>query len=258
MVSNNETASNNGGVVNQVDIKKMIMVVVERIATIIVITLLCGAAVFAFSSYFITPKYASSITMFVNNRRDGGADTETKTLTSDIMASQQLVPTYIAMITSDNILQDVADKYNDRTGETYSVRKLKEMVTAESVNQTEILKVTVKTPNAASSQELANIVAEVAPRKIQSFIEKSDVRIIDHATLSTNPVSPNVRLNTILGILMGMVISVAYVLFRELFDIRVKSVDDLAQKFQYPVLGSIPEIFVAYDLVGIDDKGLKK
>ena len=258
MVSNNETASGNSGTVNQIDIKKMIMVVVERIATVIVITLLCGAAAFAFSSYFMTPKYASSITMYVNNSRDNGIDNETKTLASDIVASQQLVPTYIAMITSNNILQDVADKYNDRTGETYSVKKLREMVSAESVNQTEILKVTVKTPNAASSQELANIIAEVAPRKIQSFIEKSDVRIIDHATLSTTPVSPNIRFNTILGILMGLVLSVAYVFFRELFDIRVKSVDDLTQKFQYPVLGSIPEIFVAYDLVGINDKELKK
>ena len=71
--------------------------------------------------------------------------------------------------------------------------------------------------------------------------------------ISTSPVSPNVRNNTILGALLGFVLSISFILLRELFDVRVKSADDLVTRFQYPVLGTIPEIYVSYDDSLVDE-----
>ena len=90
-------------------------------------------------------------------------------------------------------------------------------------------------------------------RRIDIDPQTLDVRIIDTAQISTTPVSPNVRLNTILGGLFGLVISVAFITLRELFDVRVRTGDDLVQRFSYPVLGTIPEIFVSYDSEGSSD-----
>lgn len=239
---------NNTNELEQVDIKRIIEIVLERFVSIVVITILCGLISFGVSKYFITPKYESYITMYVNNRRGSEADAaETKMLTSDIQASQQLVPTYVEMIKSNNVLEAVVDKFNERTGESYSVDKLKRMVEANSLGNTEILEVTVKTTEAAEAREIANIIAEIAPQKIQNFIERSDVKIIDYAKISTTPVSPNMRNNTILGTLLGLVLSISFVLIKELFDVRVKSADDLVKRFNYPVLGTIPEIIVSYN-----------
>lgn len=238
----------------QVDIKRMIEIVLERIVSIVVITIIFGLISFALSEFFITPKYESSITMFVNNRRSNADEImETKTLSSDITASQQLVPTYIEMIKSNNVLQEVADVVEKKTGERYSVRKIKDMLSAEAVSNTEIIRVSIKTTDTAMAREIANTIADVAPDKIQKFIELSDVRIIDRAKLSTTPVSPNVRNNTILGALLGFVLSISFILLRELFDVRVKSADDLVAKFNYPVLGTIPEIYVSYDDSAYDE-----
>lgn len=238
----------------QVDIKRMIEIVLERIVSIVVITIIFGLISFALSEFFITPKYESSITMFVNNRRSNADEImETKTLSSDITASQQLVPTYIEMIKSNNVLQEVADVVEKKTGERYSVRKIKDMLSAEAVSNTEIIRVSIKTTDTAMAREIANTIADVAPDKIQKFIELSDVRIIDRAKLSTTPVSPNVRNNTILGALLGFVLSISFILLRELFDVRVKSADDLVAKFNYPVLGAIPEIYVSYDDSAYDE-----
>ena len=234
----------------QIDIKKLIEIVLDRIVSIVVITLVFGLAAFALSKYFLTPMYQSEITMIVDNRKSTTLfdnDTETKTLTSDITASQQLVPTYIEMIKSRNVLQAVADKVENTTGETYTYREIKAMINASAVASTEILRVTVETPDAAMAREIAETIADVAPQKIQQFIERSDVKIIDHARISTSPVSPNVRNNTILGALLGLVLSLSFILLRELFDVRVKSVDYLVNKFGCPVLGTIPEIYVSYD-----------
>ena len=238
----------------QIDIKKMIEIVLDRIVSIVVITLIFGLAAFALSRYFITPKYESSITMYVNNRRNSEDSVETKTLTSDITASQMLVPTYIEMIKSDNILQTVADTVEERTKEVYTVKKLRNLLTAEALPNTEIIKVTVKTTEPTISREIANAIAQIAPEKIQDFIEQSDVRIIDKAKIANTPVSPNIRNNTILGALLGLVLSVSFILLKELFDVRVKSVDDLVSRFSLPVLGAIPEIYVSYDTTFSEDE----
>lgn len=234
----------------QIDIKKLIDIVLERIVSIIVITILFGLVAFGLSKYFLTPKYQSEITMIVDNRKSTtlyDSDAETKTLTSDITASQQLVPTYIEMIKSRNVLQAVADRVENTTGEKYTYNEIKNMTTASSVANTEILRVTVELSDAAMAREIAETIADVAPQKIQQFIERSDVKIIDNARISTSPVSPNTRNNTILGALFGMLLSLAFILLRELFDVRVKSADDLVNKFGIPVLGAIPEIYIAYD-----------
>ena len=233
----------------QIDIKRIMEIILERIVSIIVITLLFGLFSFG-ASKFIPPKYESYITMYINNQRSSSSasvGSNEKVLASDITASQQLVTTYIEMIKSDNVLQAVLDKFSSKTGEELSIGAFKRMIEASALSNTEILKVTVKSEDAAVASELANVIAEVAPEKIQGFIEKSEVRIVDKAKTSTVPVSPNVRNNTILGALIGLVISVSYIFLRELFDVRVKSVDDLVRRFPYPVLGSIPEIYVAFD-----------
>lgn len=239
---------NNTNDLEQVDIKRMIEIVLDRIVSIVVITVIFGLLSYALSEFFITPKYESSITMYVNNRRGGIDETlETKMLSSDISASQQLVPTYIEMIKSDKVLQKVSDVVEEKTGEEFTVKKIKNMITAEAVANTEIIRVSVKTTDTAVAREIANSIANVAPEEIQKIIELSDVRIIDRAKISNTPVSPNVRNNTILGALLGFVLSISFILLKELFDVRVKSVDDLVARFNYPVLGTIPEIYVSYD-----------
>ncbi len=246
---------NNTNEIEQIDIKRLFEVALDRIVSIVVITLAFGLIFFAVSEYFIQEKYQSSITMYVNNRRSTVNDElENKTLSSDITASQQLVPTYIEMLKSDNVLEEVADKVYEESGEEISAYQIRQMLSAEALSETEIIEINVKAENPAKAMLIANSIADVAPAKIQEFIERSDVHIIDRAKRSTNPVSPNVRNNIILGALLGFVLSISFILLREIFDVRVKSVDDLVQRFQYPVLGTVPEIYISYDDSSLDEE----
>lgn len=240
---------NNSNDIEKIDIKQMIEIVLDRIVSIVVITLIFGLISFALSKYFLTPKYESSITMYVNNRRSVTESDviETKILSSDISASQMLVPTYIEMIKSENVLREVADQVEDKTKKKFSASKIRKMMTAEAVTDTEIIKVSIQATDPGIAREIADTISKVAPKKIQKFIELSKVQIIDRAKISGTPVSPNIRMNTIIGALLGFVLSISFILLKELFDVRVKSVDDLVNRFEYPVLGTIPEIFISYD-----------
>ena len=232
----------------QLDIKRIVEVVLDRIVSVAVITLVFGLVFFAVSEYFITPKYESSITMYVNNRSDTiNDDAATKTLASDITASQQLVPTYIEMLKSNSVLEEVSNIIEDKTHQKYSARKIRGMMTAEAVSNTEIIKVSIRTEDAAIARDIANTIASVAEEKIPKFIQPSQVNIIDHAEAANTPVSPNVRNSIILGALIGLVLSISVIVLKEIFDVRVKSTDDLVSRFSYPVLGTIPEIYISYD-----------
>ena len=125
---------------------------------------------------------------------------------------------------------------------------------AEAVSNTEIIKVSIKTEDAAIARDIANAIAAVAEEKIPKFVQPSQVNIIDHAEASNSPVSPNIRNSIILGVLLGFVLSISVIVLREIFDVRVKSTDDLVGRFSYPVLGAIPEIYVSYDEANFDEE----
>ena len=46
----------------------------------------------------------------------------------------------------------------------------------------------------------------------------------------------------ILGFVIGIVLSCAFIALREIFDVRIKNETDIEKEFEYPILGIIPMI----------------
>ncbi len=236
----------------QIDIKRMIEVVLDRIVSILVITIVFGLAAYALSEFFFVKKYESSVTMVINNEvaqdyLDPSKPTETKTNSSDITASQLLVPTCIEIIKSDAILEQVSTEIKNKTQEKFSVWDIKRMLTVEEIPNTYIVRIEVLNNDRVMSREIADSIGRATESNMQNYIPRSSIKVVDWAKLSSTPASPNVRNNTILGALLGFVLSISFILLKEIFDVRVKSADDLVARFELPVLGAIPEIYVSYD-----------
>ncbi|MEG0579278.1 MAG: capsular biosynthesis protein, partial [Niameybacter sp.] len=56
------------------------------------------------------------------------------------------------------------------------------------------------------------------------------------------PSSPNVLLNTLIGFMLGGVLSVLGVLVAAMLDNRVKDEEDLKKYYDMPILGAIPDL----------------
>ncbi len=63
----------------------------------------------------------------------------------------------------------------------------------------------------------------------------------DEPVMSNNPVSPNVRMNLILGAAIGLVFGVGIAFLLEYLDTSVKSLEDVERYLQVPVLAVIPK-----------------
>ena len=68
-----------------------------------------------------------------------------------------------------------------------------------------------------------------------------NVQILDGATLPEKPSSPNIKKNTAIGVVLGLILGVMISIFKELADTTIKTQDDISQYFDLPVIGIIPD-----------------
>ena len=67
------------------------------------------------------------------------------------------------------------------------------------------------------------------------------VETYDEAEASLRPVRPNIALNVALGVIVGLIAGVGLAFFIEYLDTSVKTIDDVEQALEAPVLGVIPQ-----------------
>ena len=225
----------------ELDIKRLFKIAIQSINFIVATTILVGIIAFVYSETMVLPTYRSSVTMFVNNKNRSSLLSQSQISGADMQASQMLISTYMQIIKSETMTTEVSEEIDRRYGLDYSPGQVLSMVSGGSLNNTEILRLSVEGTNPEHTALIANVIADVAPDIISDYIEASNVKIIDRAKNGTR-VAPNVLRNTIIGFILGLLYSCAYIVIREVFDTRVKSEADLETWFHKSILGIIPEI----------------
>lgn len=205
---------------------------------IVLIGVLAAGAALAGTVFLIAPKYTATVTMYVNNYNN--KDSSTTITSGDLSASAKLVDTYIAIIKSNTLLNEVAQEARV----SYSSGVLEKMITASAVDSTEVFDVNVTCESAAEATRIANAIATVSPDYIADIVEGSSVKVIDMAEVPEKRSSPSYTKNTAIGLLLGVVLAVGLILVREMLDTRIKSEEDL-KEWELPVLGVIPDLSAA-------------
>lgn len=239
----NESANNNiQSDVVEIDLKRIVETLMARIKLVILIVFVCGASAFLISKFVAEPVYSTRITMYINNNRNSVSETINS---NDISAAAMLATTYVEMIKSNSVLNEVAQRLQEEYEVEYDYKEIMAMISASAVNETQILEVRVSNTNPQHAKLIADEIANIAPEKITDFVEGSSIKIIDYATLPLAPSSPNVALNTIVGLFLGCILSLVVVMILEPMDTRIKSEEDLEKLFNIPIIGIIPEIEVS-------------
>ena len=84
-------------------------------------------------------------------------------------------------------------------------------------------------------QALRNVLALQA-------VTTGDVTAVDTATTPSSPSSPNLKRAPILGLLAGLAIGLAAVFLSDLFDRRIKSIEDFEAAYELRAIGSVPRL----------------
>ncbi|MDO5141391.1 MAG: Wzz/FepE/Etk N-terminal domain-containing protein [Eubacteriales bacterium] len=221
----------------EIDLLQVLKELWKRAGMIALVSVLCGALAFGYAALLVTPKYQSSALLYVNNSSFTG-NTSYSISSSELTAAQHLVDTYVVILKSRTTLEDVIE----RSGVAYDYEELTKMISAESVNSTEMFKVTVTSEDPQEAMVIANTIADVLPDKIASVVEGSSIRIVDRAVVADEKSSPNITRYTMIGVLLGLVASCFVVVLMVMFDDLIKDEDYLTQTYDVPVLAVIPDL----------------
>ena len=217
-----------------IDLKRMLLVLWQRIWLIGLAGAICASAAFCYAWFGITPAYSASTQMYVNSNYVDSPGFSS----SQLMAAQDLAKTYMVILESRSVLDLVAEK----TNLGYSYKQLKSMVSAASVNETEVFEVTVTGADYKHVTVIANAIAEVLPDKIAAVVEGSSVRVVDYAVENPNPVGPSYRRYAMLGGAAGVMLLSVILVAIDVMDTTIISEDYLGQVYsKYPLLAVIPD-----------------
>lgn len=218
----------------EIDLQKLLLTFLRRWWIIVIAAVLAGVITYYYTDNFVTPMYQAKVTIYVNNIKSGQQLDSISS--SNLSTSQRLVHTYVNIIKSDTVLEKVAEASNlDLTA-----AKIRSRMSASQVEDTEMFNVIITHPDPALAAQIANAVAEVAPGEIENFVEGSSTKIVDYAKVPVTPSSPNVQRNCMVGVLVGIVLALAYITVIFLLDVRIKDEEDLNVLFELPVLAQIP------------------
>lgn len=219
----------------EIDVFHLFKILWKRKILIALIAIVAGALAFAYSAFIVKPEFTSTTRIYVVNRNQGDKPGLTN---QDLQAGSYLVKDYREIILSQDVLEKVTSNLKLDLSPKALASKIKVTVPVD----TRIVSISVNDRVPEEASRIANSLREVAAEKIISITRVSDVTTLEEARPAIAPSSPNIRRNTIIGLLGGTVFTVIAVLIVELVDTRVKRPEDIEDVMQIALLGVVPNL----------------
>lgn len=216
-----------------ISFQEMFVLIKRYLILILVAGVIGGIVTYCVCSFFVAPVYEASAKMIVNSRQE-----QTGSVTNDqITSAQKLVDTYAIIIRSQPVLEPVIQNLNL----PMDVEKLAKKVTVTSVNDTQVMQISVQSRDAEQALQIVEQIVAICPSIIIDAVEAGSVKTIEPAHLKKEPVAPSTNLFTVVAAFLCMVAVVMIVMLRFLLDNTYKSETDLRNDLELPVLGVIPD-----------------
>lgn len=215
----------------EIDILSLLKKLWTKKFLIIFMALFFGTLALLSSIFLIKPSYTASTRIYVINQE------KSDDLTAlDLQAGGLLVNDYKEIITSRDVMKDVIVNSDLST----TPEALSKMISVTIPTDTRVISIAVTNHDPQAAKDLANSVREVASEKIKSVTKVQDVTPLEKAVMPTSPSSPNIKRNTLVGILFGAFLTIVTVIVGEVVDDRVKRPEDVEELLGMTLLGIVP------------------
>ncbi len=219
---------------NELDLRQVFYIIRSHLLSILLFTIAGGLIGFLITYFLVTPMYTASVSMYVTNNENRS---DTSITNGDLTASQGLVDTYIVVLESDTLLSNTAKELPY----SYTPDELRNMISAEGINDTEAFRVKVKNADPQVAQLIANTIAKTAPDEIKRVVKAGAVEVIDFARIPQTADWPVTR-NAVIGALSGLTLAILIVILSAIIDNVIHKEEDLADIISIPVIGVIPKM----------------
>lgn len=247
------------------NVQKIIFALIKKWKLLVIFTLIGVLAAYVFTSNFTTLTYTSTVEFLAyavdsSDEIDDSSTTSSSTTSGEIARSSntskmnyamKMLDTYIEVMNTNGFSTKVAEDLNERLSSSYTPSMIHSAMTIEAIENTAMFKITVTTTDANLSYEIAQQLETTVPKMlsttnsglVQATVEDKPIKAL-------NAGSRGYLKKCLLGAILGFAIAAAYVILRSFLDIRIKSGDELVERYDIPILGTVP----SFDLKGADKK----
>lgn len=217
------------------DISELLNVLKKNIVMIISLGLIGLILSSVYTLFIVTPQYSASTQLLVNEKNSDGSSIEA----TDITKNLQMINTYTELIKGPAILNGVQESLDSGL----TTKQLGDKISITSPEGALVFLVTVTDSDPYKAAEIANAVAGTFQNEIGTIMNSIDnVAITYKAVPNVNPISPNIPLNLIIGLLVGGIIGVGISFLREFMDKTIKDSATVYELSKWNNLGEIHEI----------------
>lgn len=216
----------------ELELRQYWQIIRKRIRLVLGIPIIAVIVAAVVSLWVMTPQYQASTTLLVNQ-----TVSQANMQYQDIQTSEALINTYTQLIKSNTIENTVISNL----GLKMSSEQLSGMISVSSPDQSQVIELTVTSPNIHQAVTIANNLASVFQTKATQIMEVKNVQVVDKAAVPANPspVKPNKKLNVAIALVLGLMVSIGLAFLLEYLDTRIKTEEDVRRYLALPVLGSI-------------------
>lgn len=215
----------------EIDIKELLTYIKEKIWIVGIALVLSVTTSLIYTGLIKQPIYKSSTTyVLISDSSNEGITT------SEVTLNEKLIATYKEIIKSRNILEKVIDSLKlDMT-----TQELARSISVEQVSTSSMIKITVSNSDPETAKKIAETIGNEFSKEIESLYKISNLGLVDKALV---PVVASNESNTkemimINGGALALSLMIIFMLFY--FDNTVKDQEQVEEKTNLPVLGSVP------------------
>lgn len=222
---------------NELNIRDIFAELKHRIVWIILAAVICGLGAYIYSYSTTVQTYTSTVTLFVTNTNRNSEDTDISG--SELTSSAKLVDSYIAVLKSRKVMDQVAAALPPEV--PVSGSQILGMIRTAAAGETEKFTVIVTSTNSSYAEVIAHKIGEVAPAAIQEITLAGKATVLDDAQGAV-PIRVDNVTPAILGAVAGFAISCLIIIIVFSFNTTIWDENDLEKRYDVPIFGTIPKL----------------
>ena len=218
----------------EIDLKDLFDYFKGRISWIIIAVALAIVVGNIYTIFTRVPMYKSSTSLVLVSENNDSSTYNN----SELQLNKNLVGTYSEIIKSKMIMSEVISNLDL----DYTPTLLQSRVSVSSVNNAEIIRITIIDPDNKLSAKIADATAEVFVKEINNFYKLNNVAVLDKAEVAKTAYNVNYFKDNAIYFLIGLVISCGIIFIFFYFDTTIKTSDEIEKKLGMTVIGIVPKV----------------
>lgn len=215
----------------EIDLVELFFRLLANWKLIAALCLVGAMAAFGITRFLITPQYKATSTIYVVSRKDSAINM------TDLQIGSALTQDYIKVFS----MWEVHEQVISNLDLPYSYTYMKNHLSVTNTSNTRMLDIAFTSPDPQEATDVANEYAKVSSAFIAETMSTDKPNIVSVALKPSNPVSPSLAKNVIIGFLAGGVISAGIVFLQMMLDDKIKTAEDIRRYTGLVNLAIVPK-----------------